>query len=274
MKKEEAPRHEKSKGSNSLNEGIRKHEPVPTPSMKEINAAMDNLYAFTNTDGDGEEKIPKELIPALPTMADDASNLHLKLANPFGGGTLSSTPEHPVPRKLHLQEGASELNPDDTQTVFAPRQIIGDDLGDDTKHDDLDEFTEDTASPHHRNESTERGQRLRVGFNMDLNTNADAKDVTESDTEIGAPDPKQMLALQYDDTTLNEESTDDEAEVKPTPHSSLFREQSNWKWQQNEVSNLEREMARHHEELKAQAEEADLKATITYYRQRTGDEMV
>lgn len=128
------------KGSNSFNEGTRKHEPVPTPSMMEINAAMDNLYMYTNTGDDGGEKVADEVFPALPTIADDVSNLHLKLANPFGASGLSMNPQdpstlnnedprstvlhHAAPQRLHLEEGASAQQ-NDTKTVFAPRQIIG-----------------------------------------------------------------------------------------------------------------------------------------------------
>ena len=137
----EAVGHVKDKkGSNSFNEGTRKHEPVPTPSMKEINMAMENLYMYTNTGDDGGEKVNNELFPALPTMADEVSNIHLKLANPFGASGLSMNPpdpstaqiedprssvlHHPSPQRLHLEEGASAQQ-NDTKTVFAPRQIMG-----------------------------------------------------------------------------------------------------------------------------------------------------
>jgi len=294
------------KGSGSLNEGTRKHEPVPTPSMKEINAAMENLYMYTNTE-DGGEKVQKELLGALPTMGDVVSNLHLKMANPLGG--LSANPNdpatqnnldprstmlrHPTPtrvNRLHLEEGASVQEPNDTKRVFAPRQITGDEdteaattdneeLRDDEKHHVLDDeelMTEDTESAYDRNETANPPKKRGVGFNMDLNTKVDPKEMTESDTDIGAPDPQQMLSLQYDDTTLNEESSDEEDrrhESKPT-HSSLLREQSNWKWQHSEINAQERAMAAQMEKLKAQNEEADLKATITYYRQQSGGNLL
>lgn len=133
-----------AKGSGSLNEGIRKHEPVPTPSMREINAAMENLYKYTNTGDDDGERVVNELLPALPTMGDAVSNLHLKMANPLGGLSvnpqdsstmLNSDPrstviQHSTPNgvsvsKLHLEEGASAQESNDTKTVFAPRQIVG-----------------------------------------------------------------------------------------------------------------------------------------------------
>ena len=138
----------------------------------------------------------------------------------------------------------------------------------------MTEDTESAQSAHDRNEADDRPKRHGVGFNMKLNTNADPKELTESDTDIGAPDPQQMLALQYDDTTLNEESTDDEVEQRDAklPHSSLFNARSNWKWQHSEVNAQEQAMAEQMERLKAgvhRAEEADVKATITYYRQQS-----
>ena len=72
------------------------HIQIPTPSIQEIQAAMDNMSAmWTPTvapDGlDGDEtaintnryKPPRDNTPTLPTMADNVSNLHLKLANPL-----------------------------------------------------------------------------------------------------------------------------------------------------------------------------------------------
>ena len=149
-------------------------------------------------------------------------------------------------------------------------------MRDDKKHDDLD--TEDTESAYGRNETTPPKKR-GVGFNMNVNTSADPKDMTESDTDIGAPDPQQMLALQYDDTTLNEDSTDPDEEEeadathnpKPT-HGSLFRDQSNWKWQHSEVVAEERAQEEMLQKLKAQHEEAEIRSAITFHRQQsTGD---
>ena len=68
------------------------HIQIPTPSIQEIQAAMDNMSAMftpiTATDGLNENETttstniyspPREHI-TLPTMADNVSNLHLKLA--------------------------------------------------------------------------------------------------------------------------------------------------------------------------------------------------
>merc|ERR1712087_1036418 len=102
---------------------------------------------------------------------------------------------------------------------------------------------------------------------MGANTKADGQ-------EKAALDPKRLLRLNYDDTTLNEESTDEEATAEPRPteqsHSRLVREESQMKWDQHEVSQQEADMAQQIQMLKRQ-EMAASRNNITYYRQQSED---
>merc|ERR1712154_148496 len=129
---------------------------------------------------------------------------------------------------------------------------ITDDLG-------IDDDTEDE----------ECGARKARGVNFDMSAN----------TKTDAPakerlDPKRLLQLNYDDTTLNEESTDEEAtaEARPTEqsHSRLLREESHMKWNQHEVEQQETAMAEEIAKLKQQ-EMAAIDNSITYYRQQSED---
>mmetsp|Transcript_58147 Transcript_58147/g.52372 ORF Transcript_58147/g.52372 Transcript_58147/m.52372 type:complete len:712 (-) Transcript_58147:23-2158(-) len=88
-----------------------KHMQVPTPSLQEIQAAMENMSVmFTpqspletdQLDGNDTKVTSKyekkqEQTPTLPTMADHVSNLHLTLANPFASPVVSDNPPSSFP---------------------------------------------------------------------------------------------------------------------------------------------------------------------------------
>merc|ERR1712244_25167 len=67
---------------------------------------------------------------------------------------------------------------------------------------------------------------------------------------------KNLLRLQYDNTTLNSEDSSEESQDdnKPMVHAELYREESRWKWKKKEVLQNQQAMQDEMEKLQMEQE--------------------
>ena len=81
--------------------------------------------------------------------------------------------------------------------------------------------------------------------------------------------PQQLLQLNYYETTLNDESTEEEESPEPGNHSKLYREDSRWKWQKKEIKKHEKQMKQELRKLQRAQDLAEMNDMMTYYRQQS-----
>jgi len=168
--------------------------------------------------------------------------------------------------RLSLQREGSSDQRDETNAVFPPPHI--------SESDKTNELHQLSAETENKQMEEKQSENIQIKEQNPLNSD---QEVSENDIEQKqdkkrksvnqdevVEQTKNLLRLQYDNTTLQSEDSSEESQDdnKPMVHAELYREESRWKWKKKEVLQNQQAMQDEMEKLQMEQEIAAMNAAM------------